>query len=176
MGKSTLSSHLRDVLGRTGRLAAYFFFSRNDQKQEDPAFIIGTLAYQLALADQGLRGVICDAIRSPSPDQQFSPQFRARVLNPLLVASFPQPMVIVLDALDEYKDIVHLLDVLVELVPKMPPNIKLFVTSRQERQIETRNPKNQRRRVGAFPSCRQRDGCLLPGVTLRTRFCPLCPV
>jgi tetratricopeptide (TPR) repeat protein len=138
MGKSTLSSHLRDFLRRASRLAAYFSFSRNDKKQEDPAFIIGTLARQLALVDQGMGRVICDAIRSPSLDEQFASQFQARVLNPLFAASFPLPMVVILDALDEYKDILQLLDVLVELVPKMPPNVKLFFTSRPESQIETR--------------------------------------
>ena len=130
MGKTTLSRHLRNVLSESGRLAAHFFFSRNNQKQEDPGFIIGTLAYQLAHVDQEMGNVICKAIRSRSSDQQFSSQFQARVLNPLLAASFPLPMVIILDALDEYKDIVDLLDVLIELVPKMPRNVKIFLTSR----------------------------------------------
>jgi tetratricopeptide (TPR) repeat protein len=152
MGKSTLSSHLRDFLGRTGRLAAHFFFSRNDNKQEDPAFIIGTLAYQLALVDQGMRNVICDAIRSPYPDQQFSSQFQARVLNPLLAASFPLPMVIILDALDQYKDIVDLLDVLVELVPRMSASVKLFFTSRPESQIETRIRRMKAEELGLYPA------------------------
>jgi tetratricopeptide (TPR) repeat protein len=138
IGKSTLSSHLRDALCRAGRLAAYFFFSRNDNKQEDPGFIIGTLAYQLAHFDQRMGNAICEAIRSRCPDHHFSSQFQARVLNPLLMASFPLPMVIIFDALDEYKDAVDLLDVLVKLVPKMPPNVKLFFTSRPESQIEAR--------------------------------------
>jgi hypothetical protein len=152
MGKSTISSHLRDVLERAGRLAAYFFFSRNDQKQDDPGFIIGTLAYLLAHVDQDMGNVICDAIRSRCADQKFSSQFEARVLKPLLAATFPLPMVIILDGLDEYKDIIHLLDVLVRLVPKMPPNVKLFVTSRQERQIETRIRQIDPEELALFPA------------------------
>jgi hypothetical protein len=77
MGKSTLSSHLEDVLHRAGRLAAHFSFTCNMSKQEDPVFIIGTLAHQLALVDQGMRSVICEAIRFPCLDQQLLSQFQA---------------------------------------------------------------------------------------------------
>jgi hypothetical protein len=152
MGKSTLSSHLRDVLGRAGRLVAYFFFSRNDKKQEDPGFIIGTLAYQLAHLDQDMGNVICEAIRSRCPDLQFSSQFQARVLNPLLVASFTLPMVIIFDALDEYKDIVDLLDVLIELIPQMPRKVKLFFTSRPDSQIEAQLRRLEAEELGLYPA------------------------
>jgi hypothetical protein len=60
-------------------------------------------------------------------------------------------MVIILD-LDEYKDIIHLLDVLIELVPKIPPNVKLFLTSRPERQIETRIRQINAEELTLFPA------------------------
>lgn len=152
MGKTTLSSHLRDSLRRAGRLAACFFFSRNDKKQEDPGFIIEALAYQLAQVDQDMANVICKAIRSRHPDQQFSSQFQAWVLNPLLAASFPLPMVIIFDALDEYKDIVDLLDVMTEIVPKMPRNIRILFTSRPDAQIQVRMRKLNAVELGLYPA------------------------
>jgi NACHT domain len=136
MGKSTIAIHTMKVLQEAGRLAGHFFFDRNDKKQEDPGFIIGTLAYQLALLDQNMRAVVCEAIQFPSSEQQFLSQFKAHVLNALLVGSFSLPMVIILDALDEYKDILDFLNVLIKLVPSFPPHIKLFLTSRPDKQFK----------------------------------------
>jgi hypothetical protein len=151
MGKTTLASHLRDSLRRAGRLAACFFFSRNDEKQDDPGFIIEALAYQLAQVDQDMANAICKAIRSRRPDQQFSSQFQAWVLNPLLAASFPLPMVIIFDALDEYKDILDLLDVMTELIPKMPRNIRVLFTSRPDAQIQVRMRKLNAIELSLYP-------------------------
>ena len=138
MGKSTIAHHLRKVLGEAGRLAAHFFFKRHSKDQERPDFIIGTLAYQLAHVDRPLRAVICKAIRRISPDQLFSSQFKAFILSALLAGSFPLPVVIILDALDEYDDALKFLGVLAQSVPHFPPNVKLFLTSRYEPEIESR--------------------------------------
>lgn len=152
MGKTTLSTHLRDSLSRAGRLAACFFFSRNNGKQEDPGFVIESLAYQLAQVDQDMGNAICKAIRSRHPDQQFSSQFEAWVLNPLQAASFPLPMVIIFDALDEYKDVVDLLDAMTELVPKMPRNIRILFTSRPDAQIQVRMRKLNAIELSLYPA------------------------
>jgi hypothetical protein len=136
MGKSTIARHLNDILDKSGRLVAHFFFNRNDTKQDDPGYITGTLAYQLAHISSDMKVAVCDSIRSPPNNRLFLPQFRARVLSPLLACHFSLPMVIILDALDEYKDILDLLKVLVDVIDDFPPNVKIFVTSRPVRQLE----------------------------------------
>jgi hypothetical protein len=138
MGKSTIARYLRKTLGDAGRLAAYFFFKRGSKDQERPDFVIGTLAYQLAHIEQRLKSAICNVIRNPPSDQLFPSQFKAFILNSLQAASFSLPIVIIIDALDEYNDALKFLDVLVEFIPQFPSNIKVLLTSRHEPDIESR--------------------------------------
>jgi hypothetical protein len=61
-------------------------------------------------------------------------------------------MVIIFDALDEYKDIVDLLDVLVKLILKMPPKVKIFFTSHPNSKIEAQLQHLEAEELGLYPA------------------------
>jgi hypothetical protein len=126
-------------------LAASFFFSRDHQERRRLASIVPTIAYQLALWRDELRGPICDAV---SENINIADQLMAEQVDTLLVRSFeknpleskPSCAVLVLDALNECdKDKGteggDLLPLLIQSLSKIPFPVKIFVTSRPEHSI-----------------------------------------
>ncbi|KDQ28304.1 hypothetical protein PLEOSDRAFT_1104972 [Pleurotus ostreatus PC15] len=141
-GKSTIAKSVAAKFSKAKQLGASFFFVQDVQDLGDTRLLITTIACHLARLDgpvgaaikaaarqqpPGLKGVwwqVNDLLREPLKD--LKPQ--------------PEPIVIVIDALDEASDrdsVVTSLRLLTTQLITLPVNIKLFVTSRPDPRIET---------------------------------------
>lgn len=144
-GKSTIAQTICDQLSATQpkRLAASYFFSREEEERRNPENVIRTLAYQLAQLPQ-LRELITQAVENHidilhSVNRE---QLQALLADPLFHATdLPSPLVIVLDALDECDryggDVIPLLAYTFrKLLPKI--RVKMLITSRFVREVQTK--------------------------------------
>lgn len=155
-GKSTISTTIADHLHDLGQRGAFLFFDRNAPLQNGPNGVVRTLAYQLALSNGVLRDAICDAIEN---DPQISArpldsQLKALVLAPLLAcaAKVTQPIVVVLDALDECGDAQSrraLLHLLSTNLPQLPRVFRFLLTGRPE--LDLNNILSSHPDIKSFP-------------------------
>ncbi|KAF8336661.1 uncharacterized protein EI90DRAFT_3046706, partial [Cantharellus anzutake] len=125
-GKTSVALSIAEECKREKISSSSFFFKAGEQSQPDHLF--SGMARSLAINDPAYRGPSL----STAP---FATQFEKLVAEPLRLrtSSSDRPMVIIIDALDECdtKSFPRLADILRKAVPKLPPNIKFFLTSRQ---------------------------------------------
>ena len=142
-GKSTISTTVADHFHEIGILGAYIFFDRKFAQESHPTAVIRTLAYQLSLARPGVATAI-SAIIDITPTisaLSIQRQFQQLLLDPLLTEGTieaDKPLILVLDAFDEcgtVKEREDLLEQLAERSTKFPRNIRIFITSRPEKDI-----------------------------------------
>ncbi|KZP24201.1 WD40 repeat-like protein [Athelia psychrophila] len=150
VGKSTLATTIAEYFRGLHRRGAYLFFDRNSPTESSPSRVIGTLVYQLAEHDEGVRSAVSAAIER-DPQLATAPlvtQFKSLLCETLSTAStrIAGPIVIVIDALDECGDAnsrQQLLDLLSSPdFAKLPAQFRFIVTSRPEHDIK-----------GAFHTC-----------------------
>ncbi|KUL90773.1 hypothetical protein ZTR_00369 [Talaromyces verruculosus] len=140
-GKTILSSTvLHNVLQHCqddpGKVTAYFFFDFNDAQKQDPEMMVRSLLCQLS--QQSIRiPASLDALFSSSENGQRQPSAHT-LLETLrsIIHEFPQ-VYIVLDALDECAQRVELMETLEMIAGWKLQNVRLLVTSRKERDIES---------------------------------------
>ncbi|KAK7676699.1 hypothetical protein QCA50_020331 [Cerrena zonata] len=147
-GKSTIANTVSARLHDLRRLGAFLFFER-DKTNRDA--VIHTMAAQLADADPVLQSKISAAIEQDrrSINSHLEAQFDHLVRRPLddSSPSLLGPIVIVLDALDEYGDINSrrsLLTLIADEFKHLPINFRFLITSRPELDIDNMfsgNPK-----------------------------------
>jgi hypothetical protein len=139
-GKTTIAYSLCERLKAEGRLGASYFCSRTINDSRDIRAVIPSIAYQLASQSVTLRSLIVQAVNKDRElaSSQTKIQFTHLIRNPIFSCSDEVAYVLALDAFDEFKtldDARHLLTTLTTFAPVLP-SIKLFITSRQEPQIE----------------------------------------
>lgn len=139
-GKSTIANTVSARLHELGRLGAFLFFERD---KTDRDAVIHTMAAQLADADPVLQSKISAAIEQDrqSINSHLEAQFDHLVHRPLddSSPSLLGPIIIVLDALDEYGDINSrrsLLTLIANEFKHLPTNFRFLITSRPESDIE----------------------------------------
>ncbi|KAK7684528.1 hypothetical protein QCA50_012475 [Cerrena zonata] len=139
-GKSTIANTVSARFYELGRLGAFLFFERD---KTDRDAVIHTMASQLADADPALRSKISAAIERDRRlvNRDIEKQFTHLIRGPLHDAapSLLGPVVIVIDALDEYGDIKSrrsLLPLIAKEFTKLPNNFRFLITSRPESDIE----------------------------------------
>ena len=138
-GKSTIAHHIAVHLHRADRLVAWFFFSRNNRERDTPELVIGTLVNNMARFDSSVRDEICKIIDRPTSRLDASSLFKDLFVQPLLaLRDYPDPVVLVFDAIDEYHDGINFLDAIVENFRNLPQNVRIFITSRPEFKIQDR--------------------------------------
>ncbi|KAI6138459.1 hypothetical protein BKA82DRAFT_4236015 [Pisolithus tinctorius] len=125
------------------RLGAFTFFTRGVEARSDPASLIRTIAYQLGEFDPR----ICDAISrviEETPSIKQAPlhwQFQRLLADPFRSLEDIQhegPVLVVIDALDECGRTGARNDLLTALVREsmlLPPTLRIFITSRTEKDI-----------------------------------------
>ncbi|KAK7679967.1 hypothetical protein QCA50_016913 [Cerrena zonata] len=138
-GKSTIARTIAARLDGLGRRGGFLFFERG---KINPDAVVQTLAVQLANSDPLLRFAICEAIEENRniTTASLEDQFDSLLRGPLTKAarSLHGPIVVVLDALDEYGDTASrksLLKLLSNELPKFPSNFRFLLTSRPESSI-----------------------------------------
>jgi hypothetical protein len=141
-GKTTVARTIAARAHKQGRLAATFFFSRNIAATRAPSVILPTIAYQLAHYQQAFRSSVCAAIAS---DEDVSTRVISAQANILfdqieLVSVSNEPLLIILDALDEcyVEGSCEGGDAIPLLLTKLGslPYIKILITSRVEDTIK----------------------------------------
>lgn len=142
-GKSTIATSVANIFRDLRRLGAFTFFTRGMAARNDPASLIRTLAYQLGEFDHRIGSAIARVVEEV-PSIRQAPlrwQFQKLLVEPF--ASIKDclregPILVVIDALDECGQTgarEELLRVLASESPRLPPTIRIFITSRAERDI-----------------------------------------
>ena len=107
-GKSALAISIVRELRRRNYLVAFFRFNRNDATKSDPRSVIRTIAYQLALSIPRYLSVLSAALRDHPlvTNSTYEDDLDFLVRGPLTtedVVDPSTPIVLVFDALDEFK-------------------------------------------------------------------------
>ncbi|KAF5346544.1 hypothetical protein D9756_010035 [Leucocoprinus leucothites] len=106
VGKSAVAQTVAEDLKKEGLLGAVFFFSRPNNRS-NPDVVIPTLVYQLAQLLPEYRRTIVQCITADPLilDKSRRVQFKELIIKPFLATTFHhQPLLIVLDGLDECND------------------------------------------------------------------------
>lgn len=140
-GKTILSSTvIQDVLRHCandpGIVVAYFYFDFTDADKQKPDLMIRSLISQLSERCIKMPSAL-EALYSSSDKGNRQPSLDALmdVLQQML-QEFPQPYII-LDALDECADRAELMKILEQMAGWQPEKMRVLVTSRKERDIES---------------------------------------
>ncbi|KAJ7151873.1 hypothetical protein C8R43DRAFT_886500 [Mycena crocata] len=141
-GKSSVAVALLNYLWFSGSPhASYVYFNRRDEQSATPAAMIHTIASQLAEHNARLKeGILGALIRAPSiiDDQNLETLFKKLILEPAHATAPIDPVLIVIDALDEGKkgpvqD--AFLYVLSTGLPKLPKYIRVLIASRRNPEL-----------------------------------------
>jgi hypothetical protein len=142
-GKTTIAYTLCKRLNAAHQLGASFFCSRSLPDCRDAGRIVPTIAYQLARFSHPFQEALCQvlAVDPDIGDYDIMDQFEKLLKTPLLEVkeTFPDDVVVVIDALDECADAKSaqlVLDMLFRYVSELP--IKFFVTCRPEPSVHTK--------------------------------------
>jgi AAA ATPase domain len=143
-GKSAVTASFARELGDKGCLWAQFFFNRNDVKTLNPATLFPTIARQLADHCHDVAQHLYDTLKEKRSlvDDISDEQAQKLFVAAIEVASSlspSQPIVIVIDALDE-SDAARLRSTaktLAKAALGLPHNAKIFISSRPEDVIST---------------------------------------
>jgi archaellum biogenesis ATPase FlaH len=143
-GKSTIALTVAQRLHNERRLGASFFFSRDQRGRENAKMFFTTLASQLADLSLDLRDLISEAIAKHHRIAGKEPreQWNRLIIEPLRQCqSHWSPIVVVIDALDEYdgedgrdreNDIREILSLFIQLKDLDNIRLRIFITSRPE--------------------------------------------
>ncbi|KAG6840805.1 hypothetical protein C0991_004160 [Blastosporella zonata] len=131
-GKSTIAHSIAKACSDESILASSFFFKTAQTNRDTPSRLISTFARDLASTDQKLAEDISRTIEDNTAiatTHSISVQFAKLIEAPLQGSPPSDPIVFVIDALDEgwTKELITLLS---SQVPRLPSTVRFFVTSR----------------------------------------------
>jgi hypothetical protein len=142
-GKSTVATTLAHRISGVKRLGAYVFFDREGSFLQ-PSSVVRNISYQLGLFDIRLGAAISDILAKNGYliTAPLSDQFQELILSPLKSTDLgvEGPLIIILDSLDKCGDDASrmlLLDLVMNDFPKLPPFVRVLITSRPEMDIKT---------------------------------------
>ena len=138
MGKSVLSAKVCQDYSERGKLAGCHFCDFRKSNYSKPSNIIESLASQMCDNVDGFREKLREILgRNPSRDS-LSDAFTVLLNEPLDALNRHEPMLIVVDALDESKtdDKSEFLELISDEFPDLPKWIKILITSRPELQVK----------------------------------------
>ncbi|KAF9645712.1 hypothetical protein BDM02DRAFT_3203014 [Thelephora ganbajun] len=136
-GKSTIAQTIAERIFADGKLGASFFCSRDFEDRSNLRLIFPTIAVQLARNYTKFRSIFVPLVQS-DPEithESLYNQMKKLIVQPLKESEIST--VIVLDALDECKDVEPasaILSVLGQFVSKIP-KVKFFITGRPEPRV-----------------------------------------
>jgi tetratricopeptide (TPR) repeat protein len=133
LGKSTLAHKIVDSLQADGRLATFAFLLRDSSS--DAATVIQQMARELgALHPRAIPGVAVAARTCKASHQPLHEYMESYIIKPIHSLSYPYPLVIVIDGLDEWDHHEVFLEELEHISPMSP--IKILLISRPNHSIE----------------------------------------
>jgi hypothetical protein len=139
-GKTTITYSFCERLKAEGLLGASYFCSRTIDESRNIRAVIPSIAYQLASRYATLRSLIVKAVKEDREitSNQTDTQLTHLIRDPIRSCPDGIRRILAFDAFDEFKTLedAHLLLLtLTKYAPNLP-SVKLFITSRQEPQIE----------------------------------------
>ena len=137
VGKSVLSAKACERYKKRGELASYHFCDYRNSDYSNPHRILQSLASQLCDNVVGFRDKLAEALRREHSRDSLSEAFRVLLKDPLHALEKREPMLIVVDALDESKtnDKCEFLELISDEFPELPQWIKILISTRPELQV-----------------------------------------
>ena len=133
LGKSTLAHKIVDSLRADDRLATFAFLLRGFSS--DPATVIQSMARELGVFHPRAIPQVARAARTcTSGHLSLREYIESYLINPIHSLSYPYPLVIVVDALDEWEHCEAFLKELEHI--SQPSSVKILLTSRPNYTIE----------------------------------------
>ncbi|KAJ2926451.1 hypothetical protein H1R20_g10648, partial [Candolleomyces eurysporus] len=103
IGKSTLAGHLRDKFRSAGRLAASVFLGLARTETLGPETIIKMIAHEIGCIHPRAIPKIAEAM-DQCHGTSVENHLQKYILEPLRSLGHPQPLIIIMDAMDEWRD------------------------------------------------------------------------
>ena len=137
VGKSVLSAKICDRYKQSSQLAAYHFCDFKNPDSRNPNRILQSLASQMCENVEGFRDKLTTVLRREHSRDSLSDAFRVLLHDALHALNGHEPMLIVVDALDESKtdDKSEFLELISDEFPELPAWVKIFISSRPELQV-----------------------------------------
>ncbi|XP_028403362.1 uncharacterized protein LOC114526063 [Dendronephthya gigantea] len=137
VGKSVLSAKLSDLFRERGQLAAHHFCDFRNSDSSNPQRILQSLASQMCDNVEGFCDKLTEILRREHSRDSLSDAFRVLLNDPLHALDRHDPMLIIVDALDESKtdEKSEFLELISERFCELPDWIKIFISSRPELQV-----------------------------------------
>ncbi len=138
VGKSVLSAKVCQQYQQRGQLAACHFCDFRNSDYSNPKRILQSLASQMCDNVEGFRDKLTEVLRREHSRDSLSDAFRVLLSDPLHALDRHEPMLIVVDALDESKVDVksEFLELISDKFSELPEWIKILISSRPELQVQ----------------------------------------
>ena len=138
VGKSVLSAKVCELFKQRGQLAAYHFCDYRNSECTNPSSILQSLASQICDNVDGFRDKLTEILGHEHSQGSLSEAFRVLLHDSLHALDRREPMLIVVDALDESKthDKSEFLELISDEFPELPKWIKILISSRPELQVK----------------------------------------
>ena len=138
IGKSVLSAKVSQDYSENKQLAGCHFCDFKTFDSRNPSRILESLASQMCDNVNGFREKLTEILRRTHTRDSLWDAFRVLLNEPLHALDRHEPMLIVVDALDESKtdDKSEFLELISDKFPDLPNWIKILITSRPELQVK----------------------------------------
>ncbi|TFK73021.1 hypothetical protein BDN72DRAFT_894264 [Pluteus cervinus] len=134
-GKSTISQEVAKRYAAASSLAASFFFSSSSPDRNHTGKFVSTIAYDIAVNLPQVRPVIREALRDESMFEKTIETIWANLVVYPLSQCTTDPLLIIVDGLDECADnhqTAELLKCLLGSIPQLNPGVKILLSCRPE--------------------------------------------
>ena len=138
IGKSVLSAKVCQDYSQRGKLAGRHFCDFRKSNYSKPSNILQSLASQMCDNVDGFRVKLTEILKRNHSRDLLSDAFTVLLNEPLHALDRREPMLIVVDALDESKtdDKSEFLELISDEFPELPKWINILITSRPELQVK----------------------------------------
>ncbi|KAJ2918078.1 hypothetical protein MD484_g2308, partial [Candolleomyces efflorescens] len=103
IGKSTLAGHLTDEFRHSGRLAASIFLGVIPEEMSEPETIVKMIGYEIGCIHPGAIPKIVEAM-DQCHGAPLDTYLHGYVVEPLRSLGHPRPLIVIMDALDEWQN------------------------------------------------------------------------
>ncbi|KAF8812687.1 WD40 repeat-like protein [Phlegmacium glaucopus] len=140
-GKSSISHEIARRFRAMNRLSSYFIFRRVERSKHEDYLLFTTVLHDLSNRYPSFKTALGKTIRDDKPlraARDYHTLFESLLLQPLKDVHTVGPILIIIDALDESGDATGrdgLHAFLADHLAKLPPNFRVFITSRPEADI-----------------------------------------
>ncbi|KZT39380.1 WD40 repeat-like protein [Sistotremastrum suecicum HHB10207 ss-3] len=152
-GKTFLAHRLVELLTPSHKIGSSFFFNYRNLKDAPPHSLVPRITQDLASAHPAWKHALSGIIgsnRGIRQETSIFKQFELLLLKPALAVHISQPLLFVIDGLDEAgnsKGRSELIEVLATRLHELPPNFRFVLFSRPEQDIVDAFSKHQHHTV-----------------------------